>query len=101
MIDPEKQQLTLRIAEEKIITVVPRKDELSLKRVEKEVNALWDRWKLMHPSRTKTQILAMMAFQYAKLYYDVAGESSRREKELKDFIREYEEKMDEILLQID
>lgn len=100
MIDPEKQQLTLNIADERIVTMVLRKDEYALKKVEKEVDILWNKWKLMHPSRTKTQILAMMAFQYAKLYYDVVGESKRREKELSDFIKEYEGKIDEILLEV-
>lgn len=100
MIDPEKQQLTLRIAEEKIVTVILRKDEQSLKKVEKEINALWEKWNLLHPGRTKTELLAMMVFQYAKMYHDVADKSRKREAELSGFIKEYEGKMDEILLDV-
>lgn len=100
MIDPDKQQLTLKIADEKIVTTIMRKDEFFLKKVEREVNTLWDRWKLMFPARSKTEVLAMMAFQYAKLYYGVVEDSERRESGLKEFIRDYEAKMDEILLDI-
>mgnify|MGYP000177454919 FL=1 len=44
MIDPEKQQVTLKIANLQIKTTIYRKEEESLRYVEREVNNLFNNW---------------------------------------------------------
>ena len=70
MFDDEKLRVTLNIAGEQVKTVINRSDEEELRMLEKEVTSLFNRWRVADPSRTKSQVLAMVAFQYAKLYYD-------------------------------
>ena len=48
--------------------------------------------------KSKEEILAMVAFQYAKLFYDVSAMNGKREAELLDFVKKYEEKLNNILL---
>lgn len=98
MIDPEIQQLTLNICGNGIVTKVRRKDEEALKKVEKMVNAQYRDFELGHPSKKPQEILAMTAFQFAKLYYDKMVESAGREKELTDFMKTFEGRLNEILL---
>ena len=77
MFDDEKLRVTLNIAGEQVKTVINRSDEEELRMLEKEVTSLFNRWRVADPSRTKSQVLAMVAFQYAKLYYDDAARNNR------------------------
>ena len=98
MIDPEKQQVTLKIANLQIKTTIYRKEEESLRYVEREVNNLFNNWTIRNPMKSKEEILAMVAFQYAKLFYDVSAMNGKREAELLDFVKKYEETLNTILL---
>ena len=94
MFDDEKLRVTLNIAGEQVKTVINRSDEEELRMLEKEVTSLFNRWRVADPSRTKSQVLAMVAFQYAKLYYDELTAGRSREASLRDFVEKYEERLD-------
>jgi len=96
----DKLRVTFNIAEEELKTVINREDEESLRLVEREVAELWRKWRSQNPTRTKGQILAMIAFQYAKLYYDESAENRRRESELTDFVKTYEDRLNDIVLDV-
>ena len=96
--DPEKQRLTLHIGSHSIVTTIRRKDEESLKRVESELNNLWKQWRVMNPSKEDDEVLAMVAFQFAKLYYDTVDINRKREDELLKFIKEYEKKLNDVII---
>lgn len=68
--------------------------------MEREVTKLWQQWHAVNPTKTKNQVLAMIAFQYAKLYYDEHTQNVQREQELLDFIKTYEERLDDIVLDV-
>ena len=42
--DHNKQRITLKIADKKIITFINRRDEAYLKKVEAELNSLWNQF---------------------------------------------------------
>lgn len=96
----DRLNITLNIADEQVKTVIRREDEAGLRALEKEVTGLWEKWRMANPMRTKSQVLAMVAFQYAKLYYDELSASRRREEALRGFIKDYEERVDKIVLDV-
>ena len=95
MFDDEKLRVTLNIAGEQVKTVINRSDEEELRMLEKEVTSLFNRWRVADPSRTKSQVLA---FQYAKLYYDELTAGRSREASLRDFVEKYEERLNKIVI---
>ena len=100
MIDPEKMQITLTVAGNKIRTTIPRREEARLRAVEREVNDLMREWLLRNPQKTESEVLSMVAFQYAKMYYDILAENNSREKKLTDFVERFEGELDKILLKV-
>lgn len=98
MFDDEKLRVTLNIAGEQVKTVINRSDEEELRMLEKEVTSLFNRWRVADLSRTKSQVLAMVAFQYAKLYYDELTAGRSREASLRDFVEKYEERLNKIVI---
>ena len=64
MYDKEKQNVTLNIAGEQVKTVINRSEEEELRKIEKQVTGLWKQWKQMNPSKTDSQVLAMVAFPF-------------------------------------
>ena len=98
MFDDEKLRVTLNIAGEQVKTVINRSDEEELRMLEKEVTSLFNRWRVADPARTKSQVLAMVAFQYAKLYYDELTAGRSREASLRDFVEKYEERLNKIVI---
>ena len=100
MNEVKKQRITLNIAGEHIKTVINPNDEQQLRMVEKEVTKLWKHWRDGDPTKTSSQVLAMVAFQYAKLYYDEVAAGRAREAALMKFVKEYEERLNKIVLDV-
>lgn len=98
--DHNKQRITLRIADKKIITYINRRDEAYLKKVEEELNNLWRQFKVTQPGRDEDDYIALVAFQYAKMYYDTLEQSRKREEALQKFMQQAEKRMDDILLDV-
>ncbi|MGM9833481.1 MAG: cell division protein ZapA [Candidatus Limisoma sp.] len=98
--DHNKQRITLKIADKKIITYINRRDEAYLKKVEEELNNLWRQFKVTQPGRDEDDYIALVAFQYAKMYYDTLEQSRKREESLQKFMQQAEKRMDDILLDV-
>ncbi|MDD5871047.1 MAG: cell division protein ZapA [Bacteroidales bacterium] len=98
--DHNKQRITLKIADKKIITYINRRDEAYLKKVEEELNNLWNQFKVTQPGREDDEYIALVAFQYAKMYYDTLEQSRKREEALQKFLQQAEKRMDDILLDV-
>lgn len=99
--DPERQRITLKIGNKKIVTTISRKDEAYLKQIEKALNQLWEQFKLTQPGRQEDEYIALVAFQYAKMHYDTLVASQKREADLKKFVTDYERRLNDIILNID
>ena len=53
--DRERQRITLKIGNKKIVTTIARKDEEYLKQIEKALNQLWEQFKLTQPGRQEDE----------------------------------------------
>lgn len=94
----DKQNITIRIADvPKIPLSIHREDEELVRIAEKNVNSLWGDWSEKFKEKSSKEILAMVAYQFAKLYYTSVATNEKLDEMLLDF----ENGLDEILLKID
>jgi len=91
----DKLTISIRIANQAPISLaINRADEEVIRKAEFNVNRLWKSWSAKFKSRSATEVLAMVAFRFAELYFT-------QEAVLKDTtetIDRFEARLDEILL---
>lgn len=75
---------------------VPADGEALVREAEFNVNKLIEGWAAAFPDKTKKELLAMAAYQFAKVYYDLLHQTEAQASLLTNF----EAEMD-ALLQID
>lgn len=93
MADSEKVNIQISIAGENLpLSVTPDQQDL-VRETEKNINALYDDWHRRYPRRTPSQLLAMMAYQYASYYLAM----TRRDRRLAIELQELEEGIDALL----
>lgn len=68
MPDSKKTQLTLNIGGQDVSVLVPVKRQEFARETEKEITALYKKWRLQFPSKPDKEILAMVTYQYASYY---------------------------------
>lgn len=72
---------------------IPADTEEIVRRAEYNANKVWSKWRNEFPNRSSKEILAMIAFQFAKSYYQLLEQVDRQQSLLKDF----EEELDRLL----
>lgn len=75
----DKLNITIRIAGQKPIGMqILRADEERVRNAEYQVNLLWGRWSQRWPEKSTTEILAMVAYRFAELFFSAqkAGEDA-------------------------
>lgn len=77
MTDQDKINIQLNIAGEIISVTIQASQRDEVKQAEKTISDLYDNWRIRFPSRTPSQLLAMLAYQFASHY-----NSLRRRDEL-------------------
>lgn len=83
MNDSEKIKMYLNIGEQRIALTAPFDRQDFVRDVESDVDGLYRKWRLAFPAKSDREILAMVAYQYAKFYaelkerYDKAAEMAR------------------------
>ena len=88
----EKVKLDINIGGEHILLTVPYDEQESVRDTERAIGELFDRWRKKIPNRTDSQIIAMLAYQYASFY----GELLRREQRSVDMIQDCTQLLDEL-----
>lgn len=75
------------------MTIAPETEE-TVRKAERKVNSVWNAWRQDFDNKTSKEVLAMVAFQFAKLYYlqQNTHEQGRRDLE------EFEKELDRLLL---
>ena len=89
--------ITIRIADlPRIPLTIPASSEELVRRAEENINALWNRWKDKEEFREKSsaEVLAMVTFRFAQLYYANLEASAS----LQDTLASIETRFDELLL---
>lgn len=94
----EKQQhITIQIADQPPIHLDIRRDaEEMVRKTERSINKVWTRWCADFKQKSPTEVLAMVTYQYAKLYYELVERIDKDEKMLSDFDAE----LSRLLLQV-
>jgi hypothetical protein len=91
----DKLNITIRIANQAPIPlVINRDDEGVIRTAEYNVNRLWNSWSTKFKSKSSTEVLAMVAFRFAELFYT----QSTAATETADTLAAFEQRLDKILL---
>ena len=88
----KKQNIWIQLADVKPIAVsVPA----GFRKAEELVNDLWNRWmKRFGENSTSHDVLARVAFQFARLFMDAYAQN----KAVDDFLADFEKKLDDIVV---
>lgn len=95
----DKLNITIRIAGQKPVALkINRADEERVRNAEYQVNRLWSHWLERFPEKNSMEVLAMVAYQFAELYFTanaVSEEACRMlegfEKHLDNMLHGFEE----------
>lgn len=81
-----KQNITIKIADVAPIslTIAPESEEI-VRVAERKVNEVWSKWRRDFENTTSKEVLAMVAYQFAKRYYQLLDVVSRQETLLAEF----------------
>lgn len=90
----DKLNITIRIAGQNPLALqINRADEEHVRNAEFQVNRLWSRWQQRFPDKSSMEVLGMVAYQFAELYYTAL----RTSEEAETTIRTFEEDLDRML----
>ncbi len=94
----DKLNITIRLADVKPLSLsIDRNDEPRYREAEKLVNTLWNKWMLRFRNTSSSEeVMARVAFQFARLYAQVYRENIATGEYLADF----EKKLDDIVVKI-
>ena len=76
---------------------INRSDEEIARTAEYNVNLLWNKWSAKYRTKSPHEVLAMVSFKFAELYYQLNATALDANERLADF----ERRLDDILLQMD
>lgn len=94
----DKLNITIRIAGQTPLALqINREDEEVCRTAEYQVNRLNSLWSDRFSNKSRMEVLAMVAYQFAQLYYTQTRSQERAAAELAKF----EADLDEILLDVD
>lgn len=92
--------ITIRIADQPRINLrIPQSEEEVVRKAEANINELWRKWSKLDDFKDKTsgEILAMVTFRFAQLYFSAEMASHKVEATLEGL----ERTLDKLLLDID
>lgn len=94
----DKINITIRIADVKPIPLyISVADEPQYRETEKLVNTLWNKWmSRFRGTSSSEEVMARVAFQFARLY----AQAYRNNIATKEFLADFENQLDEIVLKI-
>jgi hypothetical protein len=98
MAEVRKLDISLSIGEvKKIALAINPSDEENFRKAEKLVNQIWTKWRDKFGDRTSSEeVMARVAFQFARLYVEASERNEKASKLLGDF----ETKLDDIVVKI-
>lgn len=85
MKDTDKIKMRIKIAGMTIPLTVDFAEQDHVRETEKRIAELFDNWHRMFPSKSETELLGMMTYQYASYYLALSRRSDAVAEELLDF----------------
>lgn len=92
----ERKHTTIQIAGQTFRIAESKESVGTLRKIEANVNKMWAKWCDDFRNQSQQEVLAMVAFQYARHYYKLKNTIDANEEAIMDF----ENKLDEILLNV-
>lgn len=80
----ENVKIEIIIAGESVRLTVPFSKQESVRRCEADINALYSEWRSRFPRKTNTELLAMIAYQYASFFQELSDRYARLTSALRD-----------------
>ncbi|MFI3239380.1 MAG: cell division protein ZapA [Bacteroidales bacterium] len=104
----DKQRITIRIPDNPEIPLsINRDDEEFFRKAEKGISDLWSKWSEVYKNKTSKEVYALVAIQFARLYYQALNQADKREAEkqsheilTKKVLDDFEKELDNILLKL-
>lgn len=91
----DKLNITIRIAELPPFAMqIERKNEETIRTAEYSLNTLYNKWRHQYTTKTSTEVLAMVAFQFAKLFTVL----NKQSEETTAMLEKFEHQLDSLLL---
>lgn len=96
--DENNQNILIRIADaEPIALTIPRDEEANYREAEKLVNTLWNKWIDRFDGENRSrQVMAMVAFQFARLY----SKSYNQNVAVNKFLTDFEQQLNDVVVKI-
>jgi len=93
-----KQNIWLELADVKpIALLIDPKDEQAYREAEKLVNTLWNKWRNRFGESTNShEVLARVAFQFARLYMEAYSQNQA----VNGFLTDFEKRLDELVIKM-
>ena len=90
-----EQNITIRIADASpISTRIPSETEEVVRRAEHNVNKVWNAWRNTYTGRDSKDVIAMVAFQFARRYYQLLEQVDSQKQALDEFENELNRLLD-------
>lgn len=94
----DKLNITIRIAELPPFALqINMSEEEVIRNAEYHVNKLWRTWRQRFAEKSSTEVLGMVAFQFAKLFTVL----NRQAEDMAAVLDQFERQLDSLLLDID
>ncbi|MBP3737812.1 MAG: cell division protein ZapA [Muribaculaceae bacterium] len=100
MANEKRHNIWIQLADvnQPIALSVTPSDEVASREAEKLVNTLWDTWMKRYGEKSSShELLARVAFQFARLYW-VAYQQSN---EVNDYLADFERQLDELVVNVE
>lgn len=104
----DKLTITMRVADLPDFTInIRREEEEAYRKIQKEINRMWENWMKSAPEMTSHGIMAFIAIKFAKKLYDTAiamnhlqADTVNRQNDINTMLADFESEIDKILLDI-
>lgn len=91
----EQQKITIKIADVAPISLsVKPSEEEFVRDAERNVNRVWQVWSRQYSNKSSKEVLAMVAYQFARIYYQMLHTVDSEARILADYEKELDRLLD-------
>ena len=97
MAEEDKQKIWICLGDVKNVPLSVKCSDIDVyRKAEQSVNKLWGAWKTKFDKLSSEEVMARIAFQFARLYI----EANTRNDEVNDILTGFEQKLNDILVKV-
>lgn len=97
MTGEDKQKIWICLGDVKNVPLSVKQSDIEVyRKAEQSVNKLWAAWKSKFDKLSSEEVMARIAFQFARLYV----EANARNEEVSDILVDFEQKLNDILVKV-